>query len=185
MEKKHELTRYEVQSVQRIKQLIQEYCEVSQQRFAEKTGVNKGSVSQYLNGKNSPSNSTAKKIADTFHVAPAWVMGFDVARNSVITLNDEAKTDESVLLNNFRELTPEGRQKAIQYVIDLNQNMNYSAKLQAMQAKFLDGKEIEEYDDAISYLEQADTGVAACFREKLSENDIITVANVMKKYQRK
>lgn len=78
MEKKTDLTRYEEQSRQRLLQLIQEYCDGSQQRFVERTGINKGSVSQYINGKNTPSNITAKKIADAFGVSPVWVMGFDV-----------------------------------------------------------------------------------------------------------
>lgn len=78
MEKKNDLTRYEEQSRQRLLQLIQERCSGSQQRFVERTGINKGSVSQYINGKNTPSNVTAKKIADCFGVSPVWIMGFDV-----------------------------------------------------------------------------------------------------------
>lgn len=78
MEKKKELTVYERQSKERINYLISEYCHGSQQLFAERTGLNKASVSQYVNGKNTPSNITASKIAEAFHVDPAWVMGFDV-----------------------------------------------------------------------------------------------------------
>lgn len=78
MNKKSDLSHYERQSMERINQLISEYCDGSQQRFSEMTGINKGSISQYCNGKNTPSNLTAKKIADRFHLNPAWVMGFDV-----------------------------------------------------------------------------------------------------------
>lgn len=83
MEKKNEMTIFEKNAMLRINQLIEEYCEGSQQRFAEKTQLNKASVSQYVNGKNVPSSITAGKIADIFHINPAWLMGFDVPMKSV------------------------------------------------------------------------------------------------------
>ncbi len=67
----------------RIIELIQEYCEGSQQRFVDKTGLNKGTVSLYVNGHRTPSNLAAQKIGETFHVAPAWVMGFDVPKKAI------------------------------------------------------------------------------------------------------
>lgn len=82
MNKQTELSKYEKQARERINSLIAEYCEGNQQRFAELCGVNKGSISQYCNGKNTPSNISAKKIADKFNLNPAWVMGFDVDREN-------------------------------------------------------------------------------------------------------
>lgn len=67
----------------RIIELIQEYCEGSQQQFVDKTGLTKGAVSQYVNGHRTPSNLAAQKIGRTFHVAPAWVMGFDVPKEEI------------------------------------------------------------------------------------------------------
>lgn len=67
----------------RIIELIQEYCEGSQQRFVDKTGLNKGTVSLYVNGRRTPSNLAAQKIGETFNVAPAWVMGFDVPKKTI------------------------------------------------------------------------------------------------------
>lgn len=77
MEKTKELSPYEKICTSRIKELINEYCAGSQQRFAERTGLNKGSVSQYVNGKNIPSEANARKIAKAFKVDLAWVMGYD------------------------------------------------------------------------------------------------------------
>lgn len=62
---------------ERIKYLIETYCEGSQQRFAERCRVSKYSVSQYVNGSNAPGNLSAAKIADAFNVNPLWVMGFE------------------------------------------------------------------------------------------------------------
>ena len=88
MEKKKELTEYEKQSKDRINFLISEYCHGSQQNFSDRTGLNKASVSQYVNGKNTPSNITASKIADAFHVYPAWIMGFDVPMKPNVAMDD-------------------------------------------------------------------------------------------------
>ena len=78
MNKKTDLDKYEIQARERISYLIRKYCDGSQQRFADLTGLNKASVSQYVNGKNTPSNLNAAKIGHTFGVNPAWVNGFDV-----------------------------------------------------------------------------------------------------------
>ncbi len=63
---------------ERIQQLISEQCGGSQQVFAEKTGLTKGSVSQYVNGRNEPSKKTAAKIAEAFDVSAEWVLGAEV-----------------------------------------------------------------------------------------------------------
>lgn len=80
MDRKSEPTKFETQARQRIRQLIDQYCNGSQQELANKTGVAKASISQYVNGKNIPSNITAKKLCAPFGVNPAWLMGFDVPK---------------------------------------------------------------------------------------------------------
>lgn len=82
-ENKKKLEEVKTNSRNRIIELIQEYCEGSQQQFVDKTGLTKGAVSQYVNGHRTPSNLAAQKIGQTFHVAPAWVMGFDVPKKEI------------------------------------------------------------------------------------------------------
>lgn len=48
--------------------------------LAEKAGITKGSVSQYLNGRNRPTNINAGKMADVLGVDAMWLMGFDVSK---------------------------------------------------------------------------------------------------------
>lgn len=84
MNKTKELSKYEKISVNRIKNLIQTRCDGSQKKFAEKTGLNVGSVSQYVNGKNTPSSLNAQKIAKAFDVEPEWVMGFGTNKKTII-----------------------------------------------------------------------------------------------------
>lgn len=50
----------------------------SQQELADKSGVNKASISQYINGSHVPSNVRAGAIGKILDVAPEWLMGFDV-----------------------------------------------------------------------------------------------------------
>lgn len=48
------------------------------QELADKTGIGKASISQYLNGQHKPSNLSAGKMAEVLNVDPLWLMGFDV-----------------------------------------------------------------------------------------------------------
>lgn len=48
--------------------------------LAEKADVSKGSISQYMNGRNRPTNMNAGKMAKVLDVDPMWLMGFDVEK---------------------------------------------------------------------------------------------------------
>lgn len=48
------------------------------QELAEKSGVSKSSISQYVNGSHAPSNISSGKMAKILKVNPLWLMGFDV-----------------------------------------------------------------------------------------------------------
>ena len=51
------------------------------QDLANATGLNKASISQYVNGSHAPSNISAGKMAKVLNVSPLWLMGFDVPEN--------------------------------------------------------------------------------------------------------
>lgn len=48
------------------------------QELAEKSGVSKSSISQYVNGSHAPSNISSGKMGKVLKVNPLWLMGFDV-----------------------------------------------------------------------------------------------------------
>lgn len=127
MDRKSEPTKYERQSRERISYLITKYCDGSQQQLADKTGVGKASISQYINGKNVPSNITAKKLCKPFGINPAWIMGFDVPRTaseaepSSTALNEP----EEKLLTHYRNLNEEGQEKLVEYAEDLEASGRY------------------------------------------------------------
>ena len=78
MERKSVPTELERKARERIQKLVNDYCSGSQQELSNRTGVAKASISQYVNGKNVPSNFTAEKLGRPFRISPAWLMGFDV-----------------------------------------------------------------------------------------------------------
>ena len=52
--------------------------EMKPQELADKSGVSKSSISQYVNGSHAPGNISAKKMGKVLNVEPMWLMGFDV-----------------------------------------------------------------------------------------------------------
>lgn len=67
----------------RVKELMSECSTMgSQQEFADYCGISKFSLSQYVNGTNTPGNVNAAKIAQKMNVSPLWVMGFDVPKEA-------------------------------------------------------------------------------------------------------
>ena len=108
MIKTKELSPWEKTCMQRIRKLIDDYCEGSQQRFVEKTGLNKGSVSQYVNGKNVPSLDNANKIASAFNIDSAWIMGLDVIPPGIEESYDPDEVIEAMALyRRIKKLSPE------------------------------------------------------------------------------
>lgn len=55
------------------------------QELAERSGVNKSSISQYINGSHAPSNISAGKMGKVLKVEPLWLMGFDVEMRKEIS----------------------------------------------------------------------------------------------------
>ena len=53
-------------------------CGMKAAELALRSGVNKSSISQYLNNSHTPSNFSAQKLANVLGVNMVWLMGFDV-----------------------------------------------------------------------------------------------------------
>lgn len=59
---------------------------MSQQELANKSGINKSSISHYINGSHQPGNKAAYAIAKALDVDPLWLMGLDVEVHQVPAL---------------------------------------------------------------------------------------------------
>lgn len=62
------------------------------QELADKSGVSKSSISQYVNGSHAPSNISSGKMGKVLDVEPMWLMGFDVEMRKEIS-SESAKND--------------------------------------------------------------------------------------------
>lgn len=72
-------------------QLALDSAGISQQELAEKSGVSKASISQYINGSHSPSNISSGKMGKVLNVSPMWLMGFDVEMRKDLSENAAEK----------------------------------------------------------------------------------------------
>lgn len=88
---------------------------ISQQDLADKSGVAKASISQYVNGSHAPSNISSGKIAKILGVNPLWLMGFDVEMRKEIS--SESAQEDMIFLEKF-SLLNERDKKIILDTID-------------------------------------------------------------------
>ena len=51
---------------------------MTRNELAEKSGINKGTISRYLRGETIPRSLAIGRIARALDVNPAWVLGYDV-----------------------------------------------------------------------------------------------------------
>lgn len=65
----------------RIKEAL-EIREMKQAELVEKTGIDKGQMSSYLNGRYKPKQNNLYLIAEALSVDEAWLMGYDVPMDS-------------------------------------------------------------------------------------------------------
>lgn len=68
---KHKLTAKRIQ-------LALSNANMKSQELSNLSGVQKSSISQYVNGSHVPGNINAGKMSDVLNVNPLWLMGFDV-----------------------------------------------------------------------------------------------------------
>jgi len=61
----------------RIKKALDD-AGMNQNELSIASGVSRASISQYVNGKNSPSSINAVKMAQVLRVSPEWLMGLDI-----------------------------------------------------------------------------------------------------------
>lgn len=81
----------------RIKELII-YLDISLTQMSLKTGIEKSSLSHYINNKRVPRQDRISIIAEKYNVNPAWLMGYDVP------MKDKPETTDR-LLAYYRKLS--------------------------------------------------------------------------------
>lgn len=80
-------------------QLALSNANMKPQELADKSGVSKSSISQYVNGSHTPSNISSGKMGKVLNVEPMWLMGFDVEMRKDIS--SKAAEEDIELLKKF------------------------------------------------------------------------------------
>lgn len=88
------------------------------QELADASGVNKSSISQYINGSHAPSNTSSGKMASVLNVSPLWLMGFDTSkRESPAAIASSEMTDEEKSIISAYRKAPELTKDAVANVL--------------------------------------------------------------------
>ncbi len=101
--------------IRRLKMAIDK-SGLSQTDICERTGITKGALSSYLNGRYAPKNDNTYKLAKTLHVNPSWLIGANVPMYW-----DDSKDiseEDQTILNAYHAADP-STQKAIRIMLHL------------------------------------------------------------------
>lgn len=99
------------------------------QELADKSGVSKASISQYVNGSHAPSNISSGKMASVLKVNPLWLMGFDVPMLENESEKPQIITSQTYpkIMDFYNQLNDFGKREATKRVEELTYFPQYSA----------------------------------------------------------
>lgn len=81
--------------------------------LSRKTGISKGTLSLYLQGKHEPQQSKIQQLADALAVSPAWLAGLT---DDVLDISKERQK----FIDAIECLTQEGKERVLEYARDLS-----------------------------------------------------------------
>lgn len=84
---------------------------IKQITLSKATGINKGTINNYLSGKYKPKQDNISRICDFLNVDEAWLMGFDVPMNR----SNNSYIDSIVLPQNSIIITTEDGSKLVYF----------------------------------------------------------------------
>lgn len=87
-------------TAQRLREALSDAGMIPQE-LANASGVNKASISQYINGSHIPSNISSGKIASVLNVNPLWLMGFNAPKHEGPAANVPT-AEEQALITAYR-----------------------------------------------------------------------------------
>lgn len=107
-----------------IKDRIKEALSIRQMtasELANKSGINKGGISKYINGLIIPKQNAIGAMAQALNVSPAWLMGYDVSMepSAIITTQDGSHSGIEVRPDfwiNYDKLSDKNKEQANSYI---------------------------------------------------------------------
>ena len=108
-------------TAKRLRKALDE-CGMKPQELADKTGIGKSSISQYLNGSHAPSNISSGKIGKVLNVEPLWLMGFDVEQRK--TFDVKQGNEDFEILDKFSMLDERDKQIVLNMIESMISSKN-------------------------------------------------------------
>ena len=114
-----------------------ELRQIKAAEFAKRTGLSKAQISQYTNGIYEAKQAALYKLAVALDVSEAWLMGYDVPMERLISQKSAEQTtlielmqlhfgsDAVELVSAFSQLNDQGKEKALDTISDLLQIPKY------------------------------------------------------------
>lgn len=113
---------------------LREYYNLSQKELAEIAGVTNKAVSTWETGNNEPRMGAIQKISEHFHIKKSDIIE-DFGWKSFYGINNENNNDDKL-----QNLSPENREKALEYIHLLN---------------LLENKQAIEKDNSLDFRKEA------------------------------
>lgn len=100
------------------------------QELADASGVNKSSISQYINGSHAPSNTSSGKMAAVLNVSPLWLMGFETPKHGspAAIVSSEMTDEEKSIISAYRK-APELTKDAVANVLGVKREGSVSGSV--------------------------------------------------------
>lgn len=102
-------------------QLALSNANMKPQELADKSGIGKASISQYVNGSHAPGNVSAEKIGKILNVNSLWLMGFDVPMERTASTKEESPK----IMQYYELLNDIGKHEATKRVEELTHLQKY------------------------------------------------------------
>ena len=104
-------------------QLALSNANIKPQELADRSGIGKASISQYVNGSHAPGNVSAEKIGKILDVNPLWLMGFDVPMEGCVHGSSEPVSPK--IMQYYELLNDIGKHEATKRVMELTEVPRY------------------------------------------------------------
>ena len=95
----------------RLNEALQ-YRNYNASQLAEKSGLNKSTISRYLNGERIPRSDAIEKMASALNVNPAWLIGYNVPMIEAVDYLAEVSENKALI----EKLTPANPKRLVEYI---------------------------------------------------------------------
>lgn len=103
----------------RLAEMMREF-DITAADIVRKTGINKSTLSNYINGKRVADQEHLSIIADPYGIDPAWLMGYDVPMRPVPQIDfDVLSPEDAEIMRRISSLPPDKKSALLNMLADM------------------------------------------------------------------